>query len=109
MCDVQQLLCDLGQTFNKFKELRRTELLKVLGQVRCCECGHRIRMLRARQQAGKWPSRTLRLLTACFILMLALLICWLHLARRFNHAQSHGTGGCPHTLFYTYTDCDVYV
>ncbi|XP_070066479.1 uncharacterized protein [Drosophila virilis] len=39
MCDVQQLLCDLGQTFNKFKELRRIELLKVLGQ-RCSSAGY---------------------------------------------------------------------
>ncbi|ALC37992.1 maker383 [Drosophila busckii] len=115
MGEVQRLLDELSQTLCKFREMRRVAMINLLNQVRCCECGHKKRLLCAVQQTPKKQQRkscssnVSRLLTACLSLMLLLTIYGGHLARRYNHVRAYGSNACGSTFFYTYTDCDVCV
>ncbi|XP_030384625.1 uncharacterized protein LOC115631914 [Scaptodrosophila lebanonensis] len=106
MCEVQKLLDELCQTFTKFKEMRRTEMINVLNQVRCCECGHKMRLQNARHLRG--ASLTIKLVLSCFSFLLLLALYMVYVARRYNHVRTYGSSACVSTFFYTYTDCDVF-
>ncbi|KAH8412339.1 hypothetical protein KR009_001385, partial [Drosophila setifemur] len=113
MCEVQKLLDGLCQTFGKFKELRRLEMVRILNQVRCCECGHRMRLIHARERKAicapeACSKKRIRvLLGACFGLLLLLVVYIIHVGRRFNHVKAYGSCACGSTFFYTFNDCDV--
>ncbi|XP_023179313.1 uncharacterized protein LOC111605159 [Drosophila hydei] len=109
MGEVQMLLDDLGHTFSKFKEQRRIEMLKLFSQVRCCDCGHKLRMLDVQKKAAKMSAGAKRSLTACLMVLLLLGGFWIYMTRRYNHVAAFGSGACVATFFYTNSDCDVYV
>ncbi|XP_034490141.1 uncharacterized protein LOC117793827 [Drosophila innubila] len=109
MCEVQRLLDELGQTFNKFKEMRRIEMLKAFNNVRCCECGHKLRLRNAQETATRRKQFTTnRLIIVCSILLLLITIFFIHLARQYNHVTAYGSGGCISTIFYASNDCEVH-
>ncbi|XP_068140996.1 uncharacterized protein [Drosophila tropicalis] len=109
MCDVQEVMSDLCQSFKRSKNIRREEMVKLLHQVRCCECGHRSRMENAKD--GSAPERSSSkisvLLWSCIIFMLLFIFFLIYVARRYNHMRAYGSGACGSTFFYTFTDCDV--
>ncbi|EDW78091.1 uncharacterized protein Dwil_GK19375 [Drosophila willistoni] len=112
MCDVQEVMNDLCQTLKRSKDLRREEMVKLLNQVRCCECGHRTRMEKAQDYTGvsseRSSSKISILLWLCIILMLLFIFYLIYVARRYNHMRAYGSGACGSTFFYTFTDCDVF-
>ncbi|KAM8720681.1 hypothetical protein ACLKA7_006683 [Drosophila subpalustris] len=113
MCEVQRLLDDLGQTFQKFKEMRRIELLTAFNNVRCCECGHKLRLRKAQDTATKsrkhCATYKVTLIIACFIFLLLVTTIFISLAKQYNHTTAYGSGGCVSTMFYASSDCEVHV
>ncbi|XP_017009734.1 uncharacterized protein [Drosophila takahashii] len=113
MCEVQKLIDGLYETFSKYKEQRRCQMIEILNDVRCCECGHKMRLnnaLKMKPVCRKSPSqgRIRFLIAACFGLLFLIIIYVVHVARRYNHVRAYGSSACGSTFFYTYTDCDVF-
>uniref|UniRef100_A0A6P4FQB8 Uncharacterized protein LOC108053545 n=1 Tax=Drosophila rhopaloa TaxID=1041015 RepID=A0A6P4FQB8_DRORH len=113
MCDVQRLMDGLVQTFNISKKRRLQEMIQILNEVRCCECGHKTRLKNVRMIKSGCPTssskgRTRYLIAACFGLLFLISIYTVHVARRYNHVRAYGSSACGSTFFYTYTDCDVF-
>ncbi|KAH8298110.1 hypothetical protein KR018_006966 [Drosophila ironensis] len=113
-CDVQNLIDGLCKTFRKFRELRRMQLVHTLNHVRCCDCGHRIRLKKSLELQGKSdirrapsPSRVRTLLWICITLLLLLYAYLIHVVRRYNHVRTYGSGACESTFLLKYNDCDV--
>ncbi|XP_034099197.1 uncharacterized protein LOC132795582 [Drosophila nasuta] len=114
MCEAQRLLDELYATFQRYNHQRCVQLLKIFSQVRCCECGHRIRIEIAQQKAAVKNAASRyqfanKLPIVCLVVMLLIIIFMIHLARRYNHAIAFGSCACISTLFYTNDDCEVVV
>ncbi|XP_017130081.1 uncharacterized protein LOC108147837 [Drosophila elegans] len=113
-CELQELFDGLSQTFAKYKNSRNYEMVQILNRVRCCECGHKMRVNKARQIMPRCPTstskdlRTRYLVIFCFLLLFLISIYTVHVARRYNHVRAYGSSACVSTFFYTYTDCDVF-
>ncbi|XP_017050129.1 uncharacterized protein LOC108094180 [Drosophila ficusphila] len=113
MCEVQKLLDGLCQTFDNHKKLRSVEMVKILNRVRCCECGHQMRLAKAQQikseyQKSKSQGQTRKLLVACFGLLFLIYIYAIYEARRYNHKRAYGSSACGSTFFYSNNNCDVF-
>ncbi|EDW05882.1 uncharacterized protein LOC6585409 [Drosophila mojavensis] len=108
MCEVQMLLEDLGHTFTKFKEQRRVEMLRLVGQVRCCECGHKMRMLEAQKSVYRFSMGRRKFLAICVLFLLLLAMMWIYMTRRYNQVAALGSGACVATYFFTHNGCDIY-
>ncbi|KAH8396000.1 hypothetical protein KR222_001124, partial [Zaprionus bogoriensis] len=109
MSEVQNLLDDLTKTFVKFRCQRRAELINLFSQVQCCECGHKMRIQKAKMAAQKSGNQLKKLVIGCFAFLIVLTIYWLHLARRYNHLKAYGNGACVTTFFYSYSDCEILI
>ncbi|XP_022226151.1 uncharacterized protein LOC111076603 [Drosophila obscura] len=123
MCELQKLLDGLSLTFNKYKELRRLEMIDIINKLRCCQCGHRMRMAaigmvngktegEGEGNANKCPesqvSNKRKLLIGLGFVLSMIPVATIILARRYNHYQSHGSGACVSSFLYTFTDdCEV--
>ncbi|EDV31358.1 uncharacterized protein Dana_GF15316 [Drosophila ananassae] len=112
MCEVQEFLDGLCKTFRKFKEMRRLEMVQILNQVRCCECGHKMRMQKVEVQNSlalktSTPARIRNILLISFLLVLLLYGYILHAVRRHNRIRTYGSSACESTFLYKYTDCEV--
>ncbi|KAH8240720.1 hypothetical protein KR026_004276, partial [Drosophila bipectinata] len=112
MCEVQEFLDGLCKTFRKFKDMRRLELVQILNQVRCCECGHKMRMQNLELQSSRpmkssSPGRIRTILIISCLLLLLLYGYILHVVRRHNHMRAYGSSACESTFLYKYTDCEV--
>ncbi|KAH8270950.1 hypothetical protein KR044_003422, partial [Drosophila immigrans] len=111
MCEVQRLLDELSQTFQKHNHQRCVQLLKIFTQVRCCECGHQVRIEQAQHKAAQQQHHrlTITLSIVCLVALLLIVVYTIHLARRYNHALAFGSCACISTFFYTVDDCEVAV
>ncbi|XP_041674779.1 uncharacterized protein LOC108111727 [Drosophila eugracilis] len=112
MCEVQELLNGLCQTFGKYRMMRQQEMVQILNKVRCCDCGHKMRLDHVRSmRSGTIKSQTKcrsgYLLAACFAFLILILFYMILVARRYNHVRAYGSSACGSTFFYTSTDCDV--
>lgn len=118
MCEVRTLLDDLNKTFAKYRGQRRDELIDLISQVQCCECGHQMRLRNAVNMAASQKSTLTdadddkplnRLLIGCLIFLVIISLYWLHLARRYNYLKAYGNGACVTTFFYSYIDCEILI
>ncbi|EDX03382.1 uncharacterized protein LOC6730619 [Drosophila simulans] len=112
-CEVQNFIDGMSQTFCKHKEMRKCQMLEILDKVRSCDCRHKkrlnnCRMLKSGRRQPASQGWTLYLVAACFGLLLLMIIYVIHVARRYNHVRAYGSSACGSTLFYSYTDCDVF-
>ncbi|EDV57391.1 uncharacterized protein LOC6542527 [Drosophila erecta] len=112
-CEVQNFIDGLSQTFMKHKMMRNCQMVEILNKVRSCDCKHKRRLNNwrmvksvCRQSASRGWIRFL--IAACFALLLLMSIYMVHVARRYNHVRAYGSSACGSTLFYSYTDCDVF-
>lgn len=112
-CEVQNFIDGMSQTFCKHKEMRKCQMLEILDKVRSCDCCHKRRLNNCRmvKSGGRKPASqgwTLYLIAACFALLLLMIIYMIHVVRRYNHVRAYGSSACGSTLFYSYSDCDVF-
>lgn len=113
MCEVRTLLDDLNKTFAKYRGQRRAELIDLISQVQCCECGHQMRLRNAVNMASQKSALSdkplNRLLIGCLVFLAIISLYWFHLARRYNHLKAYGNGACVTTFFYSYIDCEILI
>ncbi|XP_017022089.1 uncharacterized protein [Drosophila kikkawai] len=114
MCEVQNMLNGLCQMFSDAKERRNLGMIQILEKVRCCECGHRKRLQKVRENQAMLcgvtatsPSTTRILIFVCFVLMILFCAYFIFMARRYNHVRAYGSNACGSSFFYSYSDCDV--
>lgn len=112
MAEVQALLDDLTTTFNKYRCQRKAELIDLVSQVQCCDCGHQKRLrnaMAAQKTLAPCDKPLKRLLVGCFVFLAIISLYWLHLVRRYNHLKAYGNGACVTTFFYSYVDCELLI
>ncbi|XP_039499451.1 uncharacterized protein LOC120456603 [Drosophila santomea] len=112
-CEVQNFIDGVSQTFMEHKRMRNCQMLEILNKVRSCDCKHQrrlnhYRMLKSGRRKPASQGWLRLLIAACFGLLLLMCIYMVHVARRYNHVRAYGSNACGSTLFYSYTDCDVY-
>ncbi|BFF95990.1 uncharacterized protein DMAD_13278 [Drosophila madeirensis] len=107
MCEVQKLFDALFKTMSNAKANRRCETMKLVNELRCCNCCHEKRINFAAESTKKPQKFGKKVLVLCGALLGLIPIATVFLARHYNHSKTHGSGACVSTLLYTSTDCEV--